>query len=286
MPPLPPARPRLIGLDLDGTVLDDRGALRESMLEALLACRAAGIELAFLTGRRPGPTRQALERYLDRAAICTNSGCLLWDYPDFASLCAPRLFPRELLETVVDTLAPWSLNLYHDCGPDEAGRILLLRKSTPEFAHNRELYGRESPVIHSLDELPVVLGERQLTQLALPCNREMALELEQHVVEQCGDALLTLVVRWPLVPCHALELYHPDAHKGRALEHFAARLGIPQAEVLAAGDDRNDIAMLRWAGWAVAMPHSEDDVRAVADVVLSGADRQLALAEYLQRVAN
>ena len=52
-PPLPPVQPRLIGLDLDGTVLGPRGELSPAMLEALLAFRAAGIELAFLTGRRP-----------------------------------------------------------------------------------------------------------------------------------------------------------------------------------------------------------------------------------------
>jgi Cof subfamily protein (haloacid dehalogenase superfamily) len=279
-------QPRLIGLDLDGTVLGQRGELSPTMLEALLACRAAGIELAFLTGRRPSATREALAQYLDRAAICTNSGCLLWDYPGWTSACDARLFPREMLAEVCAALTPYSLNLYHDCGPDESGRILYLRESTPEFTRNRELYGQTSPVIHSLDELDAVLGDRQITQLAMPASRELADAYAPRLTQRFGAELLVLVVRWPLVPCYGLEVYHPEANKGSALAHFAQRLGIPQAAVLAGGDDTNDIPMLRWAGWAVAMPHAEGDVRAVADVALEGSDGQLALADYLRRVAE
>jgi len=106
------------------------------------------------------------------------------------------------------------------------------------------------------------------------------------VVERFGAALLALVVRWPLVPCHALELFHPEAHKGSALAYFAQQLNIPREQVLAVGDDTNDLAMLHWAGFGVAMPHSEAEIRNAADAVLEGADGQLALAEYLQRLAT
>jgi Cof subfamily protein (haloacid dehalogenase superfamily) len=274
-------RPRLIALDLDGTVLHD-GEMSTAMLDALQACRAAGIELAFLTGRRPKATREALVRYLDRAAICTNSGCLLWDYPGWESVCEARLFPPHLLEDVVDALAPWSLNLYHECGPDEAGRVFLVRESTPEFEANRRVYGFNSATLSDIAELDTVLDGRPVMQVALPCQRELAESLAPQIEQRFGEELLVLVVRWPLVPCHALELYHPLAHKGSALEHFAQRLGIAQAETLAVGDDANDIPMLRWAGFAVAMPHSEQDVRAAVDVVLEGEDGQRALADYLQ----
>ncbi|MDQ3024538.1 MAG: HAD hydrolase family protein, partial [bacterium] len=68
---LPPFSPRLIGLDLDGTILGPAGELSDGMLDALHACRGAGIELAFLSGRRVVTAKPALERYLDRAWVCT-----------------------------------------------------------------------------------------------------------------------------------------------------------------------------------------------------------------------
>jgi hydroxymethylpyrimidine pyrophosphatase-like HAD family hydrolase len=273
----------LIGLDLDGTILGPRGELSEQMVAALLSCRTAGIELAFLTGRRPTTARAALETYLDRALVSTNSGCLLWDYPSWESVTDARLFPRELLTEVAELLAPWSLNLYADAGPHDAGRILFERQSTQEFELAQGLYGIGQGVIRSLDELE---GMGQITQVALPGPRELCEALAEQVIARYPSELLTLVVRWPLVPCYGLELFHPEANKGSALAHFAERLGIPQAEVMAVGDDTNDLAMLRWAGWGVAMPHSETVVREAAQVVLKGADSQAALAEYLQRIVD
>ncbi|MDQ3022795.1 MAG: Cof-type HAD-IIB family hydrolase, partial [bacterium] len=193
--------------------------------------------------------------------------------------CEPRMFPHELLEDVVAELAPWSLNLYDDCQPGGTGRVLLERQTTPECALALRTYVTGSSPISTVEGLAVW---KRIAQVALPCNRELAEELAARVRARFGDKLLVLVVRWPLVPCHALEIFHPQANKGSALAHFAQRLGIPQAETLAAGDDTNDLAMLRWAGWAVAMPHSEGEVREAADVVLEGADGQAALAEYLQ----
>jgi Cof subfamily protein (haloacid dehalogenase superfamily) len=281
--PLPPFRPRLIGLDLDGTILGAQGELSDAMLAALLACRSAGIELAFLTGRRPTTAKLGLERYLDRAAVCTNSGCLLWDYPGWQSVCDPRLFPKELLAEVCELLAPWSLNLYADAGPHDAGRILYERQSTAEFELAQQLYGIGQARIHSLAELA---GRGEITQVALPGPRELCEQLAQKVIARFGGQLLVLVVRWPLVPCYGLELFHPEANKGSALAHFAQRLGIPQSEVMAVGDDTNDLAMLRWAGWGVAMPHSEAKVREAAQVVLAGEDGQTALADYLQAIVT
>jgi 5-amino-6-(5-phospho-D-ribitylamino)uracil phosphatase len=280
--PLPPAKPRLIGLDLDGTILDARGELGDSMLAALTACRRAGIELAFLTGRRPLTARMGLERYLDRAYVCTNSGCLLWSYPDWQSVAEPRLFPRELLHEICEELAPHSLNLYHEAGPEGAGRVLFKRQCTPETEHGMLLYGSGNRTVTTLEELESV---ENITQVALPCDAELAYELRDRVRQRFGDRLVALAVRWPMVPCTALELFHPAANKGSALEHFAGLHGFAREEVLAGGDDSNDIAMLQWAGWAVAMPHAQAEVRDVCDAVLESDDGQAALAEYLQAIA-
>jgi hydroxymethylpyrimidine pyrophosphatase-like HAD family hydrolase len=275
---LPPFRPRLIGLDLDGTILGAQGELSDAMLDALLACRDAGIELAFLTGRRPTTARAGLARYLDRAHVSTNSGSLLWNYPDWESIADARLFPKELLQDVCELLDPWSLNLYADAGPHDAGRILFARRSTPEFELAQRLYGIGQGIIHDFAELD---GMGEITQVALPGPRELCEQMAERVIARYPTELLTLVVRWPLVPCHGVELFHPEANKGSALAHFAQRLAIPQAEVMAVGDDTNDLAMLRWAGWGVAMPHAESEVRGVAQAVLTGEDGQAVLAQYL-----
>jgi hydroxymethylpyrimidine pyrophosphatase-like HAD family hydrolase len=95
-------------------------------------------------------------------------------------------------------------------------------------------------------------------------------------------------VGWPLVPCHALEVFQAQAHKGTALASFARHEGIAQADVLAVGDDTNDITMLRWAGHGVAMPHANAETASAADVQLAadGRPHTELLADYLIRAAS
>ena len=63
----------------------------------------------------------------------------------------------------------------------------------------------------------------------------------------------------------ALEVVSSGGRKGRALQAIAARLGVPQGEVVAFGDGENDISMLEWAGLAIGVGSLQDGVSSVID---------------------
>lgn len=281
---LPPARPRLVALDLDGTLLDELHGPAPQMLEALLACRRSGIELAFLTGRRPITARMGLEGFCEPAHVATGSGCLIWEYPAWRRLATRRL-GAELARELAEFLAPHTVNLYLDSDTETAGVAHLRRECTPETAVCRERFGYDPHTVHDLDSVDY----ERVTQIALPCAAELAQSLRDRVRESFGERVFPLAVRWPLVPCTALELFAPEANKGSALAFIADRLGIHQAQTLAVGDDVNDIRMLEWAGHSVAMPQANAETRAAACVGLStrnGAGNVEVLAEYLFELAG
>ena len=64
-----------------------------------------------------------------------------------------------------------------------------------------------------------------------------------------------------------VEIGHPLADKGMALSELGAHLGIGKNEIMAIGDNGNDIGMLKAAGVAVAMGNAEDEVKQLADIV-------------------
>lgn len=76
-----------------------------------------------------------------------------------------------------------------------------------------------------------------------------------------------------------LDLAPVGVSKASGLEYVAQQLGIDRGEVLAIGDGRNDIEMLQWAGRGVAMGQSVDDVKAVADHVTASVDEDGAAVE-------
>jgi hydroxymethylpyrimidine pyrophosphatase-like HAD family hydrolase len=273
----------MIALDLDGTMLDQLEGPGPRMLHALETCQQQGIQLAFLTGRRPKTTRMGLQGFSGPAYIATNSGCLTWRYPSWERL-GRRTLGEALVGPLVELLAPHTINLYCDAGVEDSGVVHLMRECTAEMALSRERFGYATVARHSLEGVDFA----QVTQMAMPGPRELILELKQQIAERFGGQVLALCVGWPLVPCHALEVFEASAHKGTALASFAEREGIAQDEVLAVGDDTNDINMLAWAGHGVAMPHANDETSAAANVKLGGQGRPHTevLAEYLVRVAG
>jgi Cof subfamily protein (haloacid dehalogenase superfamily) len=271
----PPLRPRLVGLDLDGTILDSQGELREPVRAALLALHAAGVHVAFLTGRRPLTARMRLDGLDLPAYVATNSGCLLWRLPGWQQI-ARQLFPAELVLPVAELLEPYSANFYVDASRAGFEFFYLDRQPSPELDIYMERYGGNSRRVSD----PAELAGYEITQVAMPGKPELVEELQGRIITQFDGQLLALSVRWPLMPAQSLEVFHPLANKGGALAHFAELLGVAQSETVAVGDDTNDLAMLEWAGWGVAMPHSGPDVRGVAQQTLTG-DGPEALAEFL-----
>jgi hydroxymethylpyrimidine pyrophosphatase-like HAD family hydrolase len=250
------------------------------MCAALQDLHRAGVQLAFLTGRRPLTAQPKLDHLELPGFAATNSGCLLWELPAWRQL-RRQPFPAELVVPVAETLAPHSANFYVDASREGFEFFYLARQPSPELEQYMQRYGANARRITD----PLELDGCEITQVALPAPPSIVEELRQRVCARFDGALLALSVRWPLLPAQALELFHPLANKGGALAYFAGLLGLGPEDVLAVGDDTNDLAMLEWAGWSVAMPHSAADVRAAARETLAG-DGLDALADYLESLLN
>jgi len=81
-----------------------------------------------------------------------------------------------------------------------------------------------------------------------------------------------------------LEFNAPDATKATAIEAVARHHGIAQDEVIAFGDGLNDVAMLRWAGYGVAVGHAMPEAQAAADWVIEDGDPNTALARGIDAI--
>jgi len=84
-----------------------------------------------------------------------------------------------------------------------------------------------------------------------------------------------------------VEFLHPEVSKVNALKTIAADLGIAPEEIVAIGDNHNDIGMIRFAGLGVAMGNAHDEVKAAADYVTSSNTEEgvAAVIEKLLRKA-
>ena len=96
---------------------------------------------------------------------------------------------------------------------------------------------------------------------------------DDHVEEGLGPVVEHLdmhSIAFGVTDVAWLDLGIKGVTKATGLQSLCSRLGIDRSEVLAIGDSMNDIEMLQWAGYSVAMAHARPDIRALADHVTSG----------------
>jgi Cof subfamily protein (haloacid dehalogenase superfamily) len=269
--------PRLICIDLDQTLLPvDSHQIPAINLRALRACHSAGIELAIISGRR----RTTLQPYIEQIDlplfVGSNSGTQLWSYPAWQRLDSQPL-PHALVEQAAALLAPHSLNLYF--GWDDADRrdFAWLRRAESKL-HTRYIaeFGEYATTISSLDDLP----EREVLQLSMPGEEALVRELCTAIEAEFGNSVFVECVSWPRMPCYAMEVFHPEGHKGWALSRFAELLGISMEQTMAIGDDANDLPMLSRAGHSVAMGHAVPQAIELAHSVLPD-EGESALGRWL-----
>jgi hydroxymethylpyrimidine pyrophosphatase-like HAD family hydrolase len=257
---------RLVASDLDGTLLRPDETVSERTRDAIAAARRAGLTLVVVTGRPPRSLAPiAAHIGLGGIAICAN-GAVIWDL-DTA--------------TMVDT-SPLAAEL--------AVRLVRgLRRAIPGVVFAVELergFGREAgwadgallpaPDALEADALELVTGP--VVKLLLRHPTMPHAEVARRARETVGEAA---VVTW--AGTRVVEISAAGVTKAWALERLCDRLGVHREEVVAVGDMENDLAMLAWAGHAVAVANAQPNVLDAADEV-TASNLDDGVAQVLERL--
>jgi hydroxymethylpyrimidine pyrophosphatase-like HAD family hydrolase len=240
-------RPRLVALDVDGTIVDRDGVLPPAMGETIAAVVGAGVPVILSTGRSWHGTVDLVEQLglPPGPSVCSN-GAVIVTYPPQEIVKAITFDPRHVIERV-QQFAPGTL-----IAVEEIGVGYRLNDHFPGGDLTGEM------IIEDLEQL----SARPVTRVILrdPTRSDSDfISLARHL----GLHGVTYFVGWSAW----LDIAPEGVNKATALAEVAEGLGVSAADVLAFGDGRNDIEMLRWAGRGLAIGDAPDEVRAAADDV-------------------
>jgi hydroxymethylpyrimidine pyrophosphatase-like HAD family hydrolase len=173
--------------------------------------------------------------------------------PD-GSLLLDHGIPHDLAMEVIEFARDRHLhiNAYRD-------DVLLVEHDTVEGREYAHHSGLEPQIVPDLDQ---AMGPTT-PKLVIVAPKTQIDELLPLVRERWKDRLFVATS----LPNY-LEMTIPTADKGTALKFLAERLGVPQAETIAAGDGRNDLPMLAWAGLAVVVEGAPAELLKVADRII------------------
>ena len=264
---------RVIALDLDGTLLTPTKTLLPSSLQALARAREAGFTPLIVTGRHHvaiHPFYQALA--LDTPAICCN-GTYLYDYHAKKVIEADPLPVDQALQLInmlnehkVHALMYVDNAMVYETPTGHVLRTLNWAQSLPP--EQRPVFTQVDSLAQTAREVNAVWKFALTDEDSAKLNA-FALEVEQQLGLECERS-------WH----DQIDIARQGNSKGKRLAQWVASQGLSMQDVVAFGDNFNDISMLQAAGLGVAMGNAADEVKAHAKVVI-GDNTTDTIAEFI-----
>jgi Cof subfamily protein (haloacid dehalogenase superfamily) len=275
---------RLLAADIDGTLLNPQFQISEADLAALRRAHQEGVEIILVTGRR----------HTFALPIAQQLGFDLWLISSNGSITrslAGETFHRDMLPAgtcrkLCTAMREFRGNTVLTFDTDSKGAIVL--------EHMRELTGSIQRWLEkNLQYIDFVIPvEDSLTTdpvQAMFCGSIARMHQALAALAACEVAEKITVVRteYPVRDLSIVDVLNQGCSKGHALERWANYRGIPREQVMAIGDNYNDIEMLAFAGvpfimgnaseelrgrgWAVTLPNDQNGVAAAIEQVLGGS---------------
>jgi Cof subfamily protein (haloacid dehalogenase superfamily) len=240
---------RLLAIDIDGTLLDSDGRVPAANAQALARASAAGVEIALATGRRYEFARAIFEPLAGPLTLILNNGAIVKtrEGTTLVRHPLPRDAAREVLARVPYGRDGAAVTF------DRPGAQVVFESidwNHPRhhrfFAANRAYLGESMPLEACLTEDPVQV------MFSGGCADMRAVFEDLKAPAEAGLCSVTLT-EYLHRDFSLVDILRAGVSKGSALRDWAGRRGLRSDEVMAIGDNHNDLEMLEFAGTAVVM---------------------------------
>ena len=268
---------RLIASDLDETLLDSDHHVPERVRRAIAAARELGVKFVPATGRPYESADGTLEELGLLGApgeyvLGFNGGVLTENSAPEEPITSCQL-PRDVARRLYARGVELGLCIHaYTLGP-----LFVYDYLPEERAHIEGRLDIRETFAHELDEAVGELTVVKLLYMSLDMDRlrAVARELDEEGLTDGLDVVYS--------SNRYLEFNAAGVNKGAGLLALAARLGVPCEEVMAIGDNSNDVAMLQAAGLGVAVANASEEARAAAGYVCEADNNVGGVAEAIER---
>ncbi|MEO7019860.1 MAG: Cof-type HAD-IIB family hydrolase [Ktedonobacteraceae bacterium] len=253
---------KMIAIDIDGTLLTPDGQITPRTRAAIQAAQRAGIIVTLATARRYTTAGAIAAELGIELPLIVYDGSLIASYPA-ATILHSQLLAASVVTQAVAIFQQHAIQpVIHPCdcvkeevwtGPAEHDHLELAEYVSWTDNRLRRM---------SYATLCAMLTD-PLRVIAFTSEEAIQRMLPQIVTLDCAWHLLKL----GSYGCAELTLMYPGCSKASGVAALAAHYGIPLAQVMAIGDNTNDLTMLQSVGWGVAMGQAPEAVKAAAKAV-------------------
>jgi Cof subfamily protein (haloacid dehalogenase superfamily) len=254
---------RVLAVDIDGTLTDPQFHVSMRNISALQAAHRAGIQIILATGRRHDYA-MPVARELGIPLLLISSNGALVRSSEGATLFADRL-PAETARKLIRHMDEYRGHavLTFDRAANVPGNNSLILERGDELNQTASRWLEiNRPYIQFVSPLEDALGDEDPLQ-AMYCGRVQRMEQAQKRLSQAGflDEITVMKTQYDHRDLCILDILTRNCSKGHALRRWARENGIPREQIMAIGDNYNDLEMLEFAGVPVLMGNASEDLK-------------------------
>jgi Cof subfamily protein (haloacid dehalogenase superfamily) len=271
---------RVLAIDIDGTLLDSRGRLPDAHRDALVGAVAQGIEVALVTGRSFHFTKPIADLLPIPLTLVVNNGAVVKRKTGETEI--RNLLSREAARVVLDETRHLedSVAVVFD-RPDE--RQIVFERMDWSHPHRRGYYEKNKAfILQTPAPLAEILVEDPIQVMfngGVAPMRELVTALRSLPV---ADRISVAITEYEPRNFSLVDVNAAGCSKGTTLARWAAARGVTAGEIMAVGDNLNDVEMLDFAGTAVVMGNATDVLKS-RGYHLTGSNDEGGLAAAIHR---
>ncbi|MCL2042530.1 MAG: Cof-type HAD-IIB family hydrolase [Treponema sp.] len=274
---LTPSEIKALAIDLDGTLLRPDNTLGNKTIQCLKKLMQRGIQVIICTGRAIESSSRYYNAIGAGGPMVFFNGAEVADVPDGKVLYS-NLMDIEIVDYGIDLARSMDVH-YQVFFPPQDGpwEALLIEKQRPES----EMYQRHTgitPVVTDMKKALAAPGMQGGIKAMFITDSALHNEIRQKMTDRFGSRIY-MAHSYPTF----LEIMNAGVSKGEGLKTVLDCRGLKPEEVMAFGDEENDLPMFSVAGFSAAPSGAKDTVRQAADFVF-GSNAEDGIAVFLEDV--
>ena len=274
---------RMVAIDLDGTLLSPDGSVSLRNKAAVHRALRAGLLVCFATGRNYTESRTVLEAVEHFGTAVFVGGAVVMDTRSRQMLHRMGMEAQLAREVcgLLESMGQAALALQDT---EQAGVDYLVSADIALNSATSQWMKVTASKVQRVKDLGRHSHEHTI-RVGIVDARDQAERVRQALAEQFADRIIVQALHVPAYGVEVLEVFDPSVNKWEGLMHVARQHNIRPQEIVAVGDDVNDIAMVSQAGLGVAMGNARPELLAVAKRVIKRNDED-GLAEFLEELVE
>lgn len=268
---------RLLALDIDGTILDSEGRIPAANRDAIAGAIDAGVEVALATGRRYDFARSIFDRLPSPLTLILSNGAIVKTRE--GETLMRSLLPRDTARAVLADVPEHRASAAVVFDRPRTGQVVFEVIDWEHPRHHR-FFAANRPFLSEIVPLEDCLTEDPIQVMFSGGCVEMRGLFER--LQSAASDFSVALTEYEHRDFSMVDVVRAGCSKGSALRAWSQHRGVAQTEVMAMGDNLNDLQMLEFAGTAVLMGNALPELKARGWPV-TGTNDEAGVARAIDR---